>query len=413
MKSLNDYIDLYGLNGWKASGPENAPMVMMLLDEIATPGSTDLSHLDRFVIESAASQLRGDATDDRTLQESSITSLRIAPYASQLGEITDIASARPAMDLEAKNLASIVSVHGEQDNPFTRHTDYIQNDRTVVKDALVNTDLQMLRDYYSGAINATIFGYNILTESIVITSNAIFTKLLSMVVQYGIASATEVQETFGSYAPAVVSAALAVETKLPPLSAMSDPLADSMFKAYLAYFGRPADPAGLQFWIDKINLSGSTVADMVQNFGDSDEYVSLYGTVNSSTVINSLYQHLFNRDAETGAVPFWSKQLEDGHFTLSNIAFTLVNSAQGSDATIVAEKVIAATAFVTAMDTQREWDLYSNNTSALNARKWLSTISADHTANIQVVNLVGQVIDGLQSGVDGILAAHGLHAGYY
>jgi hypothetical protein len=97
---------------------------------------------------------------------------------------------------------------------------------------------------------------------------------------------------------------------------------------------------------------------------------------------------------------------------VASIAFELVNGAQNRDLTILNEKVAAAMTFTAALDTQREVDLYSNDTSASNARKWLSTIGTDHTANVQIVGLVNDVINQLQGSVDGVLGGHGLHANF-
>ncbi|HEX7649996.1 MAG TPA: DUF4214 domain-containing protein, partial [Noviherbaspirillum sp.] len=343
------------------------------------------------------------------------TSLRFDPSKVPPIAATDPSAALPLLDAAYKSYGSIIFVHGESGNPFTEHTDTISNNGTVVKDVSVATDITALTTYYNGAVGATITGLDITTRSQVITSPAILTKLLQLVIEYNVDTAANVQKYFGNYvyAPTSAADALKAETKLPVVKALSDPLSDSMFKAYIAYFGRPADPAGLQFWVDKINQSGSAVTDMVNNFGNSIEYKNLYSQSSSQTIVNSLYQHLFNRDAEPAGLKFWADFLDKGTYTLSNIAFTIVNSAQNSDSTIVSEKVSAARSFTAALDTQREVDLYSNDTSALNARKWLSTVTADHTANVKIVGIAQDVINGLQTGVDGVLAANGLHAGFY
>ena len=418
MKTFKDYIDQYGWGGWKTSvGGQDAPLVMMLRDEIASPGSTQLSAVDRSGLQQAFSVLKGDSLDEQRLGTANLpfTSLRFDPSKVPPIAATDPSAALPLLDAAYKSYGSIIFVHGESGNPFTEHTDTISNNGTVVKDVSVATDITALTTYYNGAVGATITGLDITTRSQVITSPAILTKLLQLVIEYNVDTAANVQKYFGNYvyAPTSAADALKAETKLPVVKALSDPLSDSMFKAYIAYFGRPADPAGLQFWVDKINQSGSAVTDMVNNFGNSIEYKNLYSQSSSQTIVNSLYQHLFNRDAEPAGLKFWADFLDKGTYTLSNIAFTIVNSAQNSDSTIVSEKVSAARSFTAALDTQREVDLYSNDTSALNARKWLSTVTADHTANVKIVGIAQDVINGLQTGVDGVLAANGLHAGFY
>ena len=418
MKTFQDYIDTYGVGGWKTTlGGQDAPLVMMLRDEIATPGSTQLSALDRTALQQAFSVLKGSALDEQILSSVNLPFVSLRFDGSKLPTLsgTDPATLLPQMDAAYKSYGSIIFVHGEVGNPFTQHTDTISNNGTIVKDVSVTTDTTALTNYYNGAVNATILGFDITATSSVITSPAILTKLLQLAIEYHIDTADNIQKNFGSYiyAPNAATDAINAEKVLPAIPALSSALADPLTKGYIAYFGRPADPAGMQFWADKITQSGSTITDMVQNFGSSIEYHNLYQQSSNETVINSLYQHLFNRDAEPEAIPFWSNFLKNGTFTLSNIAYTIANSAQNSDATIMNEKVAAAKIFTAALDTQREIDLYSNDTSALNARKWLSTITADHTANVKIIGIAQDVINGLQTGVDGVLAANGLHAGFY
>ena len=418
MKTFQDYIDQYGMGGWKTSlGGQNAPLVMMLRDEIASAGSTQLSVLDRSGLQQAFSFLKGDWLDEQRLSSANLpfSSLRFDTTKVPSISATNPTQILQLQDSNYKAYSGLTFVRGETNNPFTQHTDSISNNGAVTKDVLISTDLTALKNYYDGAVNATITGLDITKSSQVITSAAILTKLLGLVIEYNVDTAANVQKNFGSYiyAPNAATDAVNAEKVLPAIPALSSALADPLTKGYIAYFGRPADPAGLQFWADKITQSGSTITDMVQNFGSSIEYHNLYQQSSNEIVINSLYQHLFNRDAEPAAIPFWSNFLKNGTFTLSNIAYTIANSAQNSDATIMNEKVAAAKSFTAALDTQREIDLYSNDTSALNARKWLSTITADHTSNVKIIGIAQDVINGLQSGVDGILAANGLHAGFY
>src|SRR5438874_2611674 len=47
MKTFQDYIDQYGMSGYKVGSSQYAPLVAMLRDEVANPGTTQLSGLDR------------------------------------------------------------------------------------------------------------------------------------------------------------------------------------------------------------------------------------------------------------------------------------------------------------------------------------------------------------------------------
>lgn len=419
MKTLADYITQYGLSGWKAGTGAKAPLVMMLRDEIASPGSTSLSSLDRASLQVAAKVLENTAGDERALANGNLpfTSLRIdASKVPQVEYTDDDAVFQARMDTAFKQFASIVFVHGEKDNPFTQHTDLISNTGVVTKDASVGTDLVALKNYYLGAVTTATMGWNIFDgANKVITSKEILQNMLELVLQNGIDTPQHVKEVFGSYfyAPGVADAAIQQETKLPTYPQLNDAASDALIKGYLSYFGRPADPGGLKFWVDALNRTGGDPTDMINNFGASAEYRSMYGNSSASDVVNSLYQHLFNRDAEKAGLDFWAGHLQSGALTLSNIAFTVVNAAQGTDSTIIKEKVEASRLFTANLDTQREIDLYSNNLSALNARKWLSLISDNATANTKLEGMMVDVINKLQGDVEPILIGQGFDPIYY
>jgi hypothetical protein len=419
MKTLADFIDQYGVNGWKMGGSgAYAPMVMMLRAEIATPGSTWLSSLDRVALEVAFKGLKNIPDDDRNLANGSLPFVSLRIDASQVEPAKfngDFAALQAQMDINFKKDASIIFVHGEKDNPFIQHSDTISKTGVVTKDVSVGTDLNALKEYYNGALSSAALGWDLFATNKVVTSKEILQNMLELVLQYGIDTPEHMKSVFGSYAyaPGVVDAVLQQETKLPAYAQLNDPASDALIKGYLSYFGRPADPGGLQYWVDAINRTGGDATAMIDNFGNSSEYRSMYGNSSSSEVVNSLYQHLFNRDAEKAGLDFWAHHLDTGALTLANIAFSVVNAAQNSDATIITEKVEASRYFTANLDTQRELDLYSNNLSALNARKWLSLISDNDANNTKLINLTVDVINKLQGDVEPILIGQGFDPIYY
>lgn len=418
MRTLQDYIDQYGLSGWKAGSGAQAPLVMMLRDEIATPGSTWLSSLDRASLEISFKILQNNSGDERALANGNLPFVSLRIDASKVEPVKyngDLAAMQAQMDINFKKDASIVFVRGEKDNPFTQHTDTISNSGVVTKDVFVGTDLNALKEYYNGALSSAGLGWNIFATNKVVTSPEILKNMLKLVLQYGIDTPEHIKSVFGSYAyaPGVVDTVLQQETKLPEYPQLNDPASDALIKGYLAYFGRPADPGGLQYWVDAINRTGGDATSMINAFGNSAEYRSMYGNSSSTEVVNSLYQHLFNRDAEKAGAEFWAHHLDSGALTLANIAFSVVNAAQGSDSTIIQRKVEASRNFTANLDTQRELDLYSNNTSALNARKWLSLISDNDANNTKLANLTVDVINNLQGNVEPILIGQGFHPIYY
>jgi len=145
--------------------------------------------------------------------------------------------------------------------------------------------------------------------------------------------------------------------------------------AYVAFFNRPADVAGLQYWS---SYAGNS-ADLLNTFAESAEYKDLYAGMNSTQLVNAVYQNLFGRPAEVAGLTYWVGQLDNGALKIGNIAEAINKGSQGTDADIISNKVTAATAFTNALDTNAEIVAYASaNDTALNAVKtWLNTVTSD------------------------------------
>ncbi|MGP1664433.1 MAG: DUF4214 domain-containing protein, partial [Rhodanobacter sp.] len=146
--------------------------------------------------------------------------------------------------------------------------------------------------------------------------------------------------------------------------------ATDLNKAYLAYFGRPADFTGQTYFA---TLEQS---DVIAAFDASAESQALYGD-NVTSKVNAIYNNLFNRDAEPAGLTYWTTLINQGRVTPAGAAFAILNGAQGTDATAVANKLAASDAFVTALDTTPELVGYSGTDSAASARAWLHAVGAD------------------------------------
>lgn len=145
--------------------------------------------------------------------------------------------------------------------------------------------------------------------------------------------------------------------------------------AYVAFFNRPADVAGLNYWS---SYQGSS-ADLLNTFAQSSEYKSLYANMNNTQVVNAVYQNLFNKAPDVAGLNYWVTQLDSGKITIGNVADAINKGAQGTDAAIIANKVTAASAFTTALDTTAEVVAYAGiNAAGVDAVKaWLNTVGSD------------------------------------
>lgn len=145
--------------------------------------------------------------------------------------------------------------------------------------------------------------------------------------------------------------------------------------AYVAFFNRPADVAGLNYWS---SYAGSS-ADLLNTFAQSKEYTDLFAGLNNTQVVTTIYQNLFGRDPDVVGLNYWVKQLDTKAVTIGNAAATISAGAQKSDKTIVDNKVAAATAFTAALDTSAEIVAYAgvNSTGLAAVKAWLATVTAD------------------------------------
>jgi hypothetical protein len=143
--------------------------------------------------------------------------------------------------------------------------------------------------------------------------------------------------------------------------------------AYVAFFNRPADVAGLNYWS---GYAGSET-DLLNTFAVSDEYTSLYTGLNSTQIVNKVYGNLFGHDADLAGLNYWVGKLAAGDLKIGNIADAINKGAQGTDATAVANKTIAATAFTTALDTAAEVVAYSaiSASGLASVTAWLSAVT--------------------------------------
>jgi len=177
---------------------------------------------------------------------------------------------------------------------------------------------------------------------------------------------------------------------------MSTLTATQLQQQYIAYFGRPGDPAGIKYW-----LSSSSGISSAREFADKiyaqDEYKgSTVGSKSISEQVNSLYTNLFGRTADAAGLLYWTAEIESGNLQLSNVAFDLIyaannpleaNTDQGAlDAKTLTNKTAAATAYTAELEGSTEailayqpasttpWKTSAAYTSATN---YLSTIDGD------------------------------------
>ncbi len=93
---------------------------------------------------------------------------------------------------------------------------------------------------------------------------------------------------------------------------------------YIAYFGRPADPPGIKYWLSKVK-KGIELRDIAHQLSSQDEYKKsiVYGK-NIEFQINQVYLNLFGRKAHFPRLSYWSALIERGSHDISDLVFDLI-----------------------------------------------------------------------------------------
>ena len=145
---------------------------------------------------------------------------------------------------------------------------------------------------------------------------------------------------------------------------------------YVAYFGRPADPAGLDYWTNIVEAQGSTAA-VSATFAESDEYQDAFEGMTNTQIVNQIYLNMFGREAEATGRDYWVKLLDEGKITVDNIVADVAKAAVGTDGEAVENKVAAATAFTAALDTEAEVAGYAGEDALALAKAFIKGVTDD------------------------------------
>nr|WP_315472203.1 DUF4214 domain-containing protein [uncultured Undibacterium sp.] len=171
-------------------------------------------------------------------------------------------------------------------------------------------------------------------------------------------------------------------------------------KLYIAYFNRPADPAGLAYWMD----SNMTITQIANSFAEQTEYKAAFAGQTTESIIATLYTNLFGsaRVADAAGLLYWVGQVNSGKSTLGNVAINILNGAQGDDKIAVESKLSAATSFTTAIDTSPEIVAYSKANGVALAKTWLNGVTTAATATAAIATqdtTIAAIVDASATGV--------------
>lgn len=164
---------------------------------------------------------------------------------------------------------------------------------------------------------------------------------------------------------------------------------DLVQQIYIAYFGRPADAAGLEYFQDQLQKAAAPttlpaliraydtnpgVKVILDSFSISAESAALYPTDNGS-FITSVYTNLFNRTPDEGGRAYWAQLIDARILTRTSAAVSIMAGAASSDLDIIKNKVNVSVQFTRSLNTDEKVKAYSGLAANAVARSMLASIS--------------------------------------
>ncbi len=173
---------------------------------------------------------------------------------------------------------------------------------------------------------------------------------------------------------------------------MANATSTQIQELYVAYFGRAADPAGLDYWVS----AGVSQAYFASVMHAQAEFQDAYGSSSTENQVNQIYKNLFNREADAAGLSYWTNQINNGVLKVAEIATHLIWAAQNNSggaadkaalanrsaaAVAYTEEVKASTAAMTAYQPLAT-DPWSSGVNIQEAQDYLLTINGTtaHTA---------------------------------
>lgn len=162
---------------------------------------------------------------------------------------------------------------------------------------------------------------------------------------------------------------------------------DNIIGSYIAYYGRPADPDGLDFWSGKLEEAGS-LDIIIQAFGESQEFDRRFGSLSNTDLVKNMYIQLFGRTPELEGLNFYVEHLEYHTISLQSASLNILFGAQNKDAIIVNNRKNVAKYYISQLEALNATDLEPS-------AETLAALIASVTVNIETVNSACASIDAL------------------
>lgn len=184
----------------------------------------------------------------------------------------------------------------------------------------------------------------------------------------------------------------------------------SIEELYVSYYGRAADPAGLNYWLNQ-EAAGQADATIAMNFAPQLETLGLYPLLNTPTLlassassqatfINAVYQNLFGHAADTAGLSYWQGQLTAGAspgFMVNQI----ILGALGTDATTIVNRATVAGSYTNAVASAVPAVTWNPTNDTPQSRTIIATINASASTVTAANAMIAADITLDQSGSNG------------
>lgn len=170
---------------------------------------------------------------------------------------------------------------------------------------------------------------------------------------------------------------------------------------YVAYLGRAADKAGLDYWSKELNATPATLTleNLRANFvNEQPEYINAYAGLSRSDTVIKIYNNLFGRTPDAEGLAYWTTGA-GSTVNADQLLTAFVNGAATADAAVLSNKVLVSEVYTSAAGANYA---KADATSILNGVNGTSKSVADAIAKLEDGSLSGIAIP---SGVAALKAA--------
>lgn len=115
-----------------------------------------------------------------------------------------------------------------------------------------------------------------------------------------------------------------------------DPTATQIARLYDAVYGRKPDLGGLNYWLNAIETSGSTMQQVTNYLISSPEFLATYGGLSNGGFVQTLYQNTLHRAADAAGLNYWLGELATGMTSRAGVVLGFSESAEHQASTAAA-----------------------------------------------------------------------------